>query len=231
MLPPISFEEVIARLEAMYGPPDETPVTDPYEIILWENVAYLADDEKRAAAFTALKEKIGTRPEEILAARHESLREITKAGILPEQRAEKLRSIAETALDEFGGDLSCIRCLPLAQARKALKQFPGIGDPGAEKILLFSRIYPILALESNGLRALVRIGLGRESPDYAATYRSAQEAAGDVSGLGFDRLMAAHQLLRRHGQVTCRRSGPRCEACALAPDCRFSAARISPQGE
>jgi hypothetical protein len=35
---------------------------------------------------------------------------------------------------------------PLPQARKALKVFPGIGDPAADKILLFTHAYPVMAL-------------------------------------------------------------------------------------
>ena len=55
---------------------------------------------------------------------------------------------------------------------------PCSGDPGAEKILLFSRTHSILALDSNGLRVLRRLGYGEERKSYASTYRSAQEARG-----------------------------------------------------
>jgi hypothetical protein len=56
-----------------------------------------------------------------------------------------------------------VLCLkkPLPQAKKALKRFPSIGDPGAEKILLLTRSYPVMALYSNGLRTLCRVGLPR----------------------------------------------------------------------
>ena len=46
-------------------------------------------------------------------------------------------------------------------SEKALKRFPSIGDPGAEKILLFTRSYPVMALDSNGLRVLCRVGSRR----------------------------------------------------------------------
>ena len=63
-------------------------------------------------------------------------------GIVPEQSVEKLRRCAEIALEEFDGELGPILRRPLAQAEKALKRFPAIGDPGAEKILLFGRRVP-----------------------------------------------------------------------------------------
>src|SRR5262245_62954674 len=142
----------------------------------------------------------------------------------PEDRAEKLQFIARTVLGEFQGDLRQILKLPIAKAKKALKKFPGIGDPGAEKILLFSRAHPILALESNGLRALIRLGFGEELKNYAATYRSAQEAVKDqlISHSVVEDyiwLIRAHLLLRRHGQELCKRTGPICTSCPLAEKC------------
>jgi endonuclease-3 len=43
--------------------------------------------------------------------------------------------------------LAQILKLPYAQAKKALKQFPNIGDPGAEKILMFCGASQGLPLE------------------------------------------------------------------------------------
>ncbi len=61
--------------------------------------------------------------------------------------------------------------------RKRCKKFPRIGEPGAEKILLFSQSYPVLALESNGLRVLLRLGFGEERKNYSVSYKLAQAAA------------------------------------------------------
>jgi len=44
------FATVIEKLRARYGAPDPPPTTDPFALILWENCAYLADDERRKAA-------------------------------------------------------------------------------------------------------------------------------------------------------------------------------------
>ncbi|HME00298.1 MAG TPA: hypothetical protein VKM93_23565 [Terriglobia bacterium] len=134
---------------------------------------------------------------------------------------ERLRAIARIALDEFEGDLRKVVKQAPEKAKKALRLFPGIGDPGAEKILLFSRSYPALALESNGLRALVRLGFGEASKNYSTTYRSAQEAAKGQLQEDCRVLIRAHQLLRRHGQELCRRSAPSCEYCPLQGGCRY----------
>jgi hypothetical protein len=67
--------------------------------IIWENIAYLANDKRRAEAFAILKRTIGTRPDQILAAQHSALAAIGKAGILPDVSAEKLLTIAKIAYE------------------------------------------------------------------------------------------------------------------------------------
>jgi endonuclease-3 len=107
------------------------------------------------------------------------------------------------------------------KAKKALQKFPGIGGPGAEKILVFSRTYPVLALESNGLRVLLRLGFREEQKSYSTTCRLVQKAAGEGLDNDYPWLIQAHLLLRRHGQELCKRSKPECSKCPLAPDCEF----------
>jgi endonuclease III len=211
---------VVERLEVHYGTQKVPKLNGPWEMILWENVAYLADDDRRLQAFQTLK-KIGIKPEKIHSASDEALLKVTGHGIMPEQFAAKLRKCAKIVLEEFDGDLRPVLKLPFAKAKKALQKFPGIGEPGAEKILLFTRTYPVLALESNGLRALLRLGFGEEKKSYSTTYRLVQQAVKEEHGDDYSWLIQAHLLLRRHGQELCRRSEPMCDQCPLAPDCRY----------
>jgi endonuclease III len=218
----ITFSKLIDVLHRHYGPPAPPPSTDPLELIIWENIAYLANDERRAEAFAKLKESIGTTPEQILAAKHSSLAAIGKAGILPDVSAEKLLTIARIAYEEFGSDLHSVLKKPLPQAKKALKKFPSIGDPGAEKILLFTHSYPVMALESNGLRVLCRVGFAEELKNYSATYRLVQDALREQVPDDCDSLIRAHHLLRQHGQELCKRSKPRCPECPVKASCAYN---------
>ena len=217
------FTAIIRKLEKFYGRPERPRITDPLALILFENGAYLANDEKRTAAFTALKKKIGTRAKQILKASQKQLEEITRmGGIVPELRAQRLRQIAELAHYIFKDNLAAEIKKPLSQAKKALKKFPCIGDPGAEKILLFTGTYPVLALESNGLRVLLRLGVAEEKKNYSASYRGVQQALVGQLPSKCDPLIAAHQLLRQHGQELCKRTRPLCEAgCPLTAECRY----------
>ena len=216
----ITFSKLVDKLLQHYGPPTP-PSTDPLELIIWENIAYLASDKRRAEAFATLKRSIGTRPEQILAAKHSALAAIGKAGILPDVSAEKLLAIAKIAYEEFDSDLHSVLRKPLLQAKKALKRFPSIGDPGAEKILLLTRSYPVMALDSNGLRVLCRVGFAEEQKNYSATYRLVQDAIHEQLPRDCNSLIRAHQLLRQHGQELCKRSKPRCAECPVRDGCNY----------
>jgi len=190
-----------------------------FALILFENVAYLADDARREEAFRMLRERTGLSPAGILAAPRAALQEIARNGILAEDRVDRLREIAAIAVEEFGGDLAEVVRRAPKEAAKALRKFPSIGEPGAQKILLFTRRVPVLALESNGLRALLRLGFGREEKGYSASYRSAQAAAQAELPADFGVLIEAHQLLRHHGQELCKRAVPICERCPVTKEC------------
>jgi endonuclease-3 len=218
----ITFSKLVDKLQRYYGAPVPPPSTDPLELIIWENIAYLASDQRRAEAFTTLKQTIGTDPEQILAAQHSALAAIGKAGILPDVSAEKLLTIAKIAHQEFQSDLRPALRRPLPQAKKALKRFPSIGDPGAEKILLLTRSYPLMALDSNGLRVLYRVGFAEEQKNYASTYRAIQNAIHNQLPDDYDSLIRAHQLLRQHGQELWKRSTPRCAECPLNDNCNYN---------
>ena len=219
----------LALLRRTYGKPAPPEVTDPLGQILWENVAYLADDARRSEAFAALRDTVGLAPAKILAAPRGALERVGRRGILAAGSAEKLRDIARIAESRFGGDLSSILALPLAEARKALRAFPAIGEPAADRILLFARRPGVFSTDSNVLRVLLRLGYGHEGPSYAASYRSALEAVAPELPASAEKRIEAYQLLRRHGQELCKRSHPLCDACPLRTGCVYGSGR-APDG-
>jgi endonuclease III len=224
MVTVLTLAGVIARLRKSYGDPAPPPVTDPFEQVLWENVAYLADDEKRALAFSQLRKTVGTSPKEILKAEPETLLAVTRlGGIVPELRAERLRQSAEIVEILLKGRLDAVLRESLAKAKKTLRQFPAIGEPGAEKILMFAGKYPVLGLESNGLRVLLRTGFAQEQKSYSASYRAVQSALSGQLPKDCASLTVAHQLLRKHGHELCKRSQPNCDKCPLRESCAFAA--------
>lgn len=216
---PLDLQKCIAVLARCY--PSGVRLSDPLCLILWENIGYLIDDERRAALFAEFEIRVGLTPRKIEAADGALLLDIAqRGGMRPEVRVGRWRTIARIVLTRCGGDLAgALRALPLAKARALLKTFPTIGDPGADKILLFSGIAVQPSLDSNGLRVLARLGIFPEQHSYAASYRAAIEAMTAQELPGRDALITAHDALRALGRAVCKRGEPQCLACPLDGDC------------
>ena len=60
-----SLEQLVATLGRHYGPRPSSAPKDPFQLLLWEYVAYLADDETRASAFAELEATVGLKPAEV----------------------------------------------------------------------------------------------------------------------------------------------------------------------
>ncbi len=217
---PLDIAAVADALRAHYGTLPPVPTTDPFELILWENVAYLAPPARRAAAFELLKREVGTRPADILAASDAALERVTAHGILKAKFAAKLRRCATIAIESFEGNLRPVVFGPLRAAKKALRRFPGIGEPGAEKILLFAGAQTLLAPDSNALRVLARLGFIKEDPSYSRMYAASREVERSI-GANAGKMREAHRLLQLHGQTLCKRTTPACHSCPLATRCAF----------
>ena len=217
------FQKLIARLQKHYGAPELPPARGAFELVLWENACYLLPDQRRAAVFEALRAQVGLTPDGILKAPREVLLPLAAmGGMRPETRVFRWQEIARITATQFQGNLEQIRAWPYDRAKKALKLFPNIGDPGAEKILLFCGGAAGLPLDSNGLRVLTRVGYGRvHLKNYGAMYRSVQEAIAPELPKGAEPLARAHLLLRAHGKTICKDGQPRCHECPVEEGCAF----------
>jgi endonuclease-3 len=222
-----ALADAVARLSEVYGNEPAGPRT-PFEIILWKNVGYLVDDNRRATLFSEFSTRVGRSAAAIEATSLATLRDIAKrGGMRPEARIEKWRQIAALTIARADGDLDrALSKLPLAKAAALLKAFPSIGDPGADEILLLSGLDARPSIDSNGLRSMLRLGFCKEGPTYSASYRAATTALREQGKPTREWFMLAAHALRMHGQALCKRSAPRCSACPLAAACP----RLEPKG-
>lgn len=212
--------KLVDQLRSKYGPPQPPPAKTAFELVAWEKVAYLALDERRTAAFALLRRKIGITPKKILAAPRADLIDVlATGGIGAPERANNLIKAAEMVVGDFDGPLDEVCRRPLPEAKKQLMRIYGIGEPGAEKILLFTHSHPVLGLDSNGLRVLTRLGYGDAAKTYSAAYRSATSAALFELGADIEFLIEANLLFRTHGQTVCKTTKPRCGACVIRESC------------
>ena len=220
------LHDLIACLQHHYGKPELPPAKGPFELVLWENACYLLPDSRRAAVFEGLRDQVGLNAEAIWKADQAVLLPLAKmGGMRPETRVFRWREIARITLQQFGGNLDSILDGSHAAAKRALKQFPNIGEPGAEKILMFCGMAAGLPLESNGLRVVTRVGYGREQKNYGAMYKSAQEAIAGELPPGAAAMSRAHLLLRQHGKTLCKTNGPLCHECPAVELCAYAKRR------
>jgi len=212
----------IDELEAFHGPQAPRWPTDPYEFLIWWHCGYPASEANCAKGWEALGRQVALEPRAILDAGAGRLaRALQSGGMVPELRAQRLIEIAARVQDEFGGDLRAALAGPLPDVRKKLKKFPGISDPGADRILLFGGLAPVAAVPSNCPHVLVRLVRGREHENYGTTYREAQEAIEGSVPKTFDARKRVFLVVQQHGQSLCKRTNPKCVECPVQGQCAF----------
>lgn len=219
----LAVPDLLDRLEAHYGPQQPCWPVDPYEFLIWWHCGYPASDAACSRGWQGLVRAFGVNPEKILAAPLPKLTHALKgSGMFPEVRAAYLKEIAQRVQSEFGGDLRAALATMGEKARKALKTFHSIADPGADRILLFARIAPIAAVPSNCTQVLVRIRNGADSATYNESYRDAQRAIEAEVPRQFHARTRAYLLLKEHGQTLCKRTNPKCGECPVNDACAYA---------
>jgi endonuclease-3 len=235
----LNLDSVLERLEQHYGPQKAAGPTDPYEMIVYVNCGYPATDVSCSKGFAALKREVGLKPEEILAASKGKLAKLMRlGGIVPELRAERLKEIARMVKNDFSGNLLAALKKKMQAEKKqpddgirgakiVLQKFPVIGEPGAEKILLFSELAPVAAVPSAFVGVPLRLYFGEEGKNYAANYRQAREAIGADLPETIEARQRAYLLLKKHGQEICKRTRPKCEICPATEQCAYFQAKAA----
>jgi endonuclease III len=223
---PLNVSAVLDKLETLYGPQEPCWPVEPYAFLIWWHCGYPASDATCTRGWNALNEEVGIAPRQILTAPQAKLAHALKAGgMVPEVRAMRIQQIAERIENEFGGDIRNALVGGVEKVRKTLKKFPGIADPGADRILLFGKVLPVAAVASNCPHVLVRIQMGLERESYSVTYREAQALIKAKVPEQFHPRMRAYLLLKEHGQTTCKRSKPKCEECPVSSHCAYFAGK------
>jgi endonuclease-3 len=201
---------ILTTLEKTFGPV-KVKRESAFAMLVRQTCGYPASDEACAKGWEALATDVGTTPEAILTAPRSKLSKAMRAGgIVPDLRAKRLVQIAKSATADLA-------------SRAVLKRLPTIGDPGADKILLFTRKELIAAVPSSATHVTERLfGL---SGSYPHVYRASQKTLDAALPRTFAARIRAYLLLKRHGRTICKRSHPKCELCPLTRDCSYFTAR------
>src|SRR6478609_160418 len=118
------LKRIVEGLRRQHGHVAPPPPANAFEHVLWEKVAYLATDARRASAFEALRSRVGLTPQAILAASPALLRQIAAVGgsVAVDDRVRHMQDAAALVIDEFDGTLDRVGNAELRSALKALRR-------------------------------------------------------------------------------------------------------------
>jgi len=218
-----AFASQLEELESFHGRQRPDWPVDPYQFLVWWHCGYPPSDEACNAGWASLKAEQDVAPAKLVKARASVLARLLKpGGLIPDLRAQRLKDIAAEVLEEWGGDLSrALQAMPAAAVIKTLKKLPGIGEPGAERIILFGGIAPLPAVPSNATQVAVRMQHGAPFGSYTKDYREGRRLIEAEIPATLAARQRAFLLLKAHGQTVCKRSTPRCDACPIARMCAY----------
>jgi hypothetical protein len=204
----IALRKVLTSLKAAYGPPEPPPFSDPWHYIVWENIAYLANDERRAKAFESLRNRIGLAPQELLDAPADELLEAASrripGGLSRSDGFANVRSCAR----RIRWRAAQIPRVARAEGQEGPAEVPGIGAPGADKILLVLRTLHGAGARVQRLRvppqAGLRRGHGETTRQLSAVQRSMPRSCRSQS-----RASSSASVVEAHGKRSAKSSKPR----------------------
>lgn len=181
----------------------------PWAILVCEVMSQQTPVSRVIPAWQAWLERWGT-PEELAnASTAEVLLAWNRLGY--PRRALRLRECAAEICERHGGNVP--------QSREELLALPGIGEYTADAILTFAYHRHCVLLDTNIRRVLARLqgyaypppSLRKSEREYAATLVPADdESASQWNG-----------AIMELGSLVCTASKPRCDACPLAPWCKW----------
>lgn len=219
---------VYAALLDHYGPQQwwptasEDPEGQRFEICLGAILTQNTSWTGAAAALANLRGAGATTPEAILALPHDVLAGLVRPSGHFNVKARKLQAFCEAVMFEADGSLDALLEGDAGAVRARLLEIWGIGPETADAMTLYAARKPTFVVDAYAYRLFERLGI----PPGPRRYDVYREFLLSVIGPDVWALNEWHALIVRHGQQTCRRSAPRCEACPLSRRCDFARAMV-----
>jgi A/G-specific adenine glycosylase len=185
---------------------------DPYRVLVSEVMLQQTQAVRVAPAYRSFVRRFPTVRALARAPRSEVVRAWGTLGY--NRRAVALSDAARSIVREHAGRVP--------DDPETLARLPGVGPYTAAAVASLGHGWPVAAIDTNVHRVVGRARLGR---DLAAP---AEVDAAATSWLDRGDPASWNQALMDLGREVCR-PVPRCDACPLAPTCRFRAAGATPR--
>lgn len=203
------------RLREVYGPRRQHSARDPLAELVLTILSQHTSDRNSGRAWQRLRQRYRSW-EAVLQADTRELYEVIKPAGLGNIKAPRIQAALQEVFNRRGSfDLSFLRELPLAEAKRWLRSLPGIGPKTAACVLCFACNMPALPVDTHVHRVSLRLGLIGPRVSAAAAHELLESAvpAEDV--------YAFHVNMILHGRRVCHAQRPACARCPLADVCDY----------
>jgi len=222
------LDAIYAALREAYGPQQwwptasEDPEEQRFEICLGAILTQNTSWRGAASALTNLRAAGLTDAAAILDTPLDVLGDLVRPSGHFNVKARKLHAFCEAVLFDVGGSIDALLEGEPAEVRSRLLQVWGIGPETADAMTLYAARKSTFVVDAYAYRIFERLGCP-PGPRKYDVYRDffLARLGPDVAVLN-----EYHALLVRHGQRTCTKSRPRCDACPLLRRCEFGRVEV-----
>jgi endonuclease-3 len=212
-------ELVIRRLESLFGNinfDDDywREQNEPFWLIAETILSQNTSSTNSRAAFRNLFSTYQTMEAVSLADVQDIERAIKQAGLY-EAKARSIRAVAREVIETYEGNTWSFIGGSYQSARERLQKVSGVGPKTADVVLLFSRDFEIIPVDTHVFRVSRRIGLAPQKGGYDAVKTALEDEI--PSG----KRKFAHLALIRLGREICVARGPRHWMCPLTDLCDY----------
>ncbi|MFU0823533.1 endonuclease III [Clostridium sp.] len=201
-----NVNEILDILEKAY--PDaqcELIHENPFQLLIATVLSAQTTDKKVNQVTEKLFKKYKT-PNDFAALEQEELeKEIREIGLY-KNKAKNIIGLCKMLIDDYNGEVP--------RTMEELIKLPGVGRKTANVVLSNAFGVPAIAVDTHVFRVANRIGIA-ESKNVEGTEEQLR------NNIPRERWSKAHHLLIFHGRRTCAARKPKCEACPLAPQCKY----------
>jgi len=210
----MTISEIIERLEARYGTQRRPQLDAVSELVL----TILSQNTSDANSRPAFEKLIAVFPswEQVLRADTQTIAETIRAAGLENIKSVRIQKVLAQIMALRGSlDLTFLKDMPLEEAKKWLRNLPGVGPKTAACVLLFSLGMPALPVDTHVYRVARRLGLVSSTTSVESAHEVLESQLKPKDVLRF------HMLMIEHGRHLCSARKPRCAECPLLPGCPF----------
>jgi len=220
---PPAVDEILQRLETVYGQLRWRPHTDPMSELILTILSQHTSDKLSGRAFAQLMADFPSW-EAIREAPVDALQASVRFAGLSALKAPRIKTVLSRIRSELGEyNLQFLAELPLPEAKLWLTALPGVGPKTAACVLMFALGRPALPVDTHVYRVSRRLGL---LPEKMSADRAHEHLESVVPA---DSVYRFHIGLIKHGRYVCVAQRPLCAECVLNDICPSAFTASPPQ--